>query len=282
MDLKRSLATMEDSDREGFAGYVSKYPDLKNGFLRQSDYSKRLDEVSKAKNEFEVALNGLQAWEAENVESRLEDGTIITKAEAAYRDRAAQLEQELSRAKETEMTFEDLNKHLDTKIGELGVVKKSDFESILGTKEAEINRNFDGYAKFATQMPAVMLRHFKETGEILDPDKFVAEEIVAKKQFDIGRAYEEYYRPTREAKQAAEIEARVKAAREEGSAEARKNFVMSNEGRMPTDSTGPVMGPLQARVLGLSQDGGSPVEPEFGKGGIAAQAAREYMQNSAA
>jgi len=55
---------------------------------------------------------------------------------------------------------------------------------------------------------------------------------------------------------------------------------MSNNGHMPTDSTGPSMGSLQSRLALAGQTaGGEKPNIPLGQGGLAMEAARAYREN---
>lgn len=268
------LASMDVVDREAFVGVVDKYPDLKNGFLRQSDYSKKMDEIKATSNQFDVALQAieeqriaLENWQAENVAERNDDGSIVTKAEAAYRDRAAKLEQELQQARTSEMTFDDLSKHIDT----LGVIKKNDLETLLAPKEEAINQNFEGFTRAQLKMQNVGFKHLKEFNEPLDTIKLWDEEVIGKKVYDIDRAYENYVSSARADRQKAETERLIAEAEARGEQKAKQNFAMSNSGQMPTDSSGPVLGALQAKLTGSESEQGKYLSPR--------EAAKQYIAN---
>lgn len=243
------LDSMEVIDREAFTSVVGKYPELKNGFLRQSDYSKNMDLLRDKSNEFDTQLAALQQWSDENIAEHHENGTIVTKNEALYKNRTAELEQELLRVKETEMTFDDLSKNLDT----LGYAKKSDFETVLSGKEQEVNRNFEGYMTANLKLQKAGFNHLKEFGEPLDPEEFFTKQVVEKKNYDIDRAYSDYVADRRTQRQQVEFDQKIEAARVEERTKAKQEFAMSNTGHMPTDSSGPVVGALQAKLTGLNQ-----------------------------
>lgn len=253
------LASMEEIDREAIAGVVTKYPDLKQGWLRQSDYSKNMDTVKKKSNEFDQAFERWKQWEDENVAHTTEDGRIVTKVELAWRTKASELEAKLSDKETNEVTFDELNKQLETKIADAGLIKKTDLESILGSKEEEISRNFEGYAKLLTKMPKLAMQHYKEFGEVLDTEDFFNKDVLEKKQYNLDQAYQNRVSQVRADKQKTEFEKQLADAKAQGAAEERRNLAMSNNGHMPTDSSGPNLGnPIQDRIASMMNGGEAP------------------------
>src|SRR3954463_10555136 len=97
-DVLNSIS--DDSDKQSLSSLVEKYPGMKSGWLRQDDYSRKLDSFK----DVEKKAGEWNAWAQENWD--FEANT--PKLEKYWREKATELEAKQG----TDMTFDDINKFL--------------------------------------------------------------------------------------------------------------------------------------------------------------------------
>ena len=100
--------------------------------------------------------------------------------------------EELARLRESgegEMDFNKLADWTNKFVAEKGLVSKSDLETTLGEKEKQFTSNLDGHSYLTMKVPHLLMKHFKEFGEILDPQEVVkkAEEL---KNYNLDSVYD--------------------------------------------------------------------------------------------
>ena len=279
-NLLASASWTKPESRQAFEALAEAEPFLKEAVMLRSDYSRNLDElrpkVAKA--------DQWDAWESENWDA--EHG--MTKAEYTLQQRNVDLQHRIETAalgEGGEVTFDDLNKHLDTKIKALGIdpttlVKKDDFEKAIGdrVKEAQTYNNYT--AHLATRAAYLSVKHDKEFGELLDPDtlfKYANENKISDLDDAYGKLVADKRQTATDAKHKAEIDAATEAGRKSGLQER-----AMGDAQMPVDMGSPDMGHFQKRLLDAGKDKGAGVVDEsVGLGqGVAQHAARVYEQRA--
>ena len=287
------LESMAENHRKALTEVAEANPELKNGFLRQSDYSRRMDEVKREKEQYQDRLkfaDSYEAWWKENyVPNALGDGKGATKRELAKIQEAEDLRKQYEELQKQatvggDVTYEDLNGYMDKLITERGIARQDDLSAIRKAMdekasgvEAYVNQNMMGNLHVATKLPTLAIKHYQKYGEALDGDKLV--EFASKGYTDLVKAYDDFTAPQRQEMDNKGVEAAKEAARKEGYEAALKERGM-NPDSMPVDNKPPQMGHFQAKILGIktSEDGSVSVSDsaELGSGALATAAARNW------
>jgi hypothetical protein len=234
-----------DEDREAFSGLAERNPRIKEYGLRESDYTRFMNENGEKIKE----LEGWQTWRAQN----WDEDRKMTKAEAAKETRLQELQEEKERL-ERQVAFgglggEDMNfAQLEGDLGNWAKEKGFVTQDVVKAKEEEFRGVNQWVLTASVHVPYLNQKHKDEFGELFDPDEFL-KEATAKQRFDL---------------------------RLQG---------MGPSGMGPTDDGGPQMGAFQKQYLKLDKpEGGSSAAPEvpIGEGGIAAFAARKFREDALA
>lgn len=242
MTFEDIQSLLDDNEREVLNKVVQKHPDLKNGWMRQNDYSKKMDEFRDKSNQFDEISQYASSWQSWAQENWDFDNKT-TKAELTLRKQVEEL-------RNNEMNFEQLNEYLTKE----GIAKKSDIESTIKQKEQEIAANFQGNTYFHLKMQDIAEQHrhdFKEPFKALE----FAQKLTEWGANDIDQAYNRYTESKREEVRNKEVEKRIaeaaKAAEEKGRMEA-INSIGDRTGHntMPVDGSSNDMGYLQSKVHG--------------------------------
>lgn len=287
----------DDEEKSTFLGLAEKYPQIKEYGLRQSDYSRHMND-SKVKLDLADEWNN---WKSEN----WIDEAKMTKQQKAAVDEAARLKQEneglesriaLLGSGGDDMTFEQLEQFGKDLISKNGIVTKADIEA----KQKELEgfvKGFDGVmAKTALTVSFLNQKHDREFGEPFDPDDFV-KEAAEKGANDLKDFYENQFvagkrRERITAQHQAELD-RIKSesaveiakAKEQADAIAARIQGMGTGGMNPSDDGGSVMGAFQKQYLKLDQtqtDNSKAPDVPLGDGGVAAFAAAKWRQDQLA
>lgn len=258
-DVLNSLVS-DESDRGVLEGLVDKYPGIKDGWMRQSDYSRKLDtfrdterkateyedkfkaistqfeDVSTKYQEAQGNLGKWDQWVADNWDT----AENVPKMEKYWRDRAAELEQKVGQ----DMTFDEINKYITDK----GVLTRTDLDSVLSSKTEEVNKNFQGSAYFAAVIAEKQGEHISEFGKPLKVRDFVAK-LNEYGTSDLDVAYDKYVAEGRQALAAKAKEQEIEQIRAEEREKAEKEFATRqlNHG-LPVDQGEAGLGHLQSRV----------------------------------
>lgn len=162
---------------------------------------------------------------------------------------------------------------------------KPALETELKTREDNYNKYFSALvntqAQVATLIPYLNQKHYLEYGELFDPEEFLNKATEAKAS-DLKSFYQTFTADKAKAKQEAEIEKRIAAARDEERKKTLQDITLGSEGvnRNPVSDGGPEMGHFQAKLMGMTgaKEGAAkspvPEGAELGKGTIAAAMAR--------
>lgn len=262
------LASIKDEpDRQAIETVASKHPELKNGWLRQSDYSRKMDAIKKT----EDYVKGWEKWKDDNWVPEayaLEDGTKVgaTKRELEKDAVIADLQKRIE-VGGSEVTFEDLSKE----IAKHGFVSKDSFDKTIGEKESGLKQYVDNFGGIALDAVNATVRHLKEFDEVLDPKK-VIEYGAEHKKATFGEAYDSFVAERREAKRKEQFEAELAKARQEG-AEAKEKEFQAKGHVMPADTGEPTYGPMAQFLQAKAKTPGDTSSVPFGRGDIARVAA---------
>lgn len=278
---------VEDLDLP-FKEVVEKHKGLREGYLRQSEFSRKMNQVDKD-------LQNLGKWQDWRTEYWDEEHGM-TRGEYQLSQQREQLEGQVKSLTDSltsgdGMTFDELLPDIDKHLTAQGFVKKADAvarKDIFDDKGAPkfaspevVNSQLEGFGYLFNQIIPATFKHKDEFNEVLEPGQLL--EYANKNGIqDIGKAYESWVAPRRteaaNKKHAEDIEAAKKA----GAEEALKNQAMGQEGRMPVDQGGQEMGHMQRRVLAgdkASEGALIPDDVPLGKGIVSARVAEQYMKD---
>jgi len=287
-DLLESVVS-DDGDRKALSELATMYPEIRNGYLRQSDYSRAQDELRREREAAQSKLDfaeRMERWYGDNwVQDAYGPGRGATKRELELK---AQFEQTQERLRDIEanggtgetVTFDELKTHMDTVLAERGLLGKAEFEQAAAGFQDDVNKTMLGYAHIATRLPTLAVKHLREFDEDLDGDGLV--DYAAKGGHrDLTKAYDDYVAERRQTRTAEKHEKALADARIEGRKEALREQGM-NPSAMPDDNSSPQMGPLQKKLLGLNKSGADDLpDVEMGRGALAAAASRNWDSSGA-
>lgn len=292
-DLLESIP--DEEDRKALATLGGKYKEVKDGVLRQSDYSRKMNDLSEEKKGVQADLEQLSNWRAWRRDN-WDDTTDTTKEERAAQERISELNQELDllkSAQESGMNFEEVQAYVDKQMEKRGTVTKDylekEFRGKLVDKEfyqKDVDQKLNAYTAnmgyIYEETTPMMFQHYKEFDEVLKPAEVLkyANEHGIK---DLNKAYEAMVSPRRGEISKKVQEEAITKAREEGRLEALKNQAMGPNGRLPTDSGVPTMGHLEQKIRGAKLADGDhkdeiPEEIKLGSG-VGATVAAKYRQD---
>lgn len=252
MNFDDIVNLLDPSERDVVNQIVAKQPEIKRGWMRQDDYSRKLDEFRNKESEFRTTAEQFgqiaeyaktwDQWSKENWDE--EHGA--TKAEIALKQRIQQLEAN----KGEEMTFDQLNGWM----AEQGLVKKADVDGILAQKENAFTQSLQGSAWVGAKLAQIGTRHTLEFQKEFDAPTFLSK-VNEYGVNDLDRAYDMFVsdeRKTREVAKAKEaLERTEKEAFEKGKQEALSSYIaQSGNSGVPVMEQTNDIGHFQRRVQG--------------------------------
>lgn len=198
----------------------------------------QVDESTKA--EFEKLLsNPVVAKRFEESTLRQSDYSKQVQAAKDYHGSLVQWE------KETKAKYDQEQKLLRQKLVDEGIdlndpnqAKPVDYEERLRTLSAE-------HVNYTNAMTRLNARHLKEFGEVMDDTKLM--EIVQRDGINVNMAFDKLVQPERDKIRQVEIDKQLAQAREEGKAEAIKNY------QLPTVDN-PLHNTVPHAINGLNAD----------------------------
>lgn len=265
----------DEGDRKALENLGNKYPDLKGGYLRQSEFSRKMDEIKAKEKDFEKIREKMDEWEKWSDDN--------WDAEAGMTKAQKQAMEELARLRESgegEMDFNKLADWTNKFVAEKGLVSKSDLETTLGEKEKQFTSNLDGHSYLTMKVPHLLMKHFKEFGEILDPQEVVkkAEEL---KNYNLDSVYDGMVADRRQKISEEALNKKLEEARLAGIEEGKK-AAMGSRSPSPTDSGSPEMSQVRDRMLGKTSEGDEDPYKNLSLDDgdmIARMATREFLEN---
>lgn len=237
----------DETDRKALATLGQKHAALREGVMRQSDYSRKQDEL---KSKVKLAEDW-EVWKRDN----WNDEHKLTVGEIAREATIADLQTKLAAAGngEGQMTFAEIEAFTTKMLNDRKVVTADQLEPVSKTLKDDVQKQIDGYAgavstMFSKTIPLAMQHSRDYNGEILNIDEMF--EKAAKAGInDVTQAYDLYTADKRSAKQAADLEKLKKDSFEEGRKAALTETTMGQNGRMPIDNEGPGMGHLERQMF---------------------------------
>lgn len=261
-DILSNLVS-DDADKEVLGNLANKYPDIKNGWLRQSDYSRKMDSLKETTKKVEE----WEKWADDNWD--FDAGT--TKAEQT-------LKRELV-TKGEDMTFDQVKDYTEKTLSERGIVTKTDFDSVLGTKSKEVSDGLQGTAAFNAILTEKAINHLYEFKEPFKVREFLGK-LNELGSDNLDLAYDKYVAPERETRRQKDHEKEIEKIRAEErsktEAEMNEKFI-ANRG-LPVDQTEDGLGHLQSKMLRVNEPDAAE-KATLGDGTIARIAAAQYRKD---
>lgn len=253
-------------DREVLESLASKYPDIKNGWLRQSDYSRKLDSF----RDTEKKVEAWNKWAEDNWDTE----NNAPKMEIYWRNKAQELESQVG----TDMTFDEIKNFTDNFLTERGVMTKNDFESAINSKAAEIDKGFQGSAYFSAVIAEKTAEHLSEFGKPLKVREFIGK-LGEYGTNDLDAAYDRYVLEERKTREEKQLEEKIERIRSEEREKAKQEVLsqLPNNGGLPIDQGEPIAGHLEARVRSIGQPDAAE-KASLGDGTLAQIAAQAYRK----
>lgn len=277
-----------DEDRLAFTGLADRYPAIKEYGLRQSDYSRSMQEMDHEKD----YLNRWKSWEQENWDGA--KGMTKGEVEKAQQLEALQAEKDrLSQLIEFgsggEMDFAELEKW-GKDFREKNNLVSSDI--ILKEKKAledKMNALNLFTAQAAVEVPFLNRRYEKEFGDQFDPQQFL-KDANEKGRTNLREFYDEWTREARDKKTTESHRLEMERLREETTQQIAKQKEQADAelarlrgmspGGSPTDG-GEAISSMKAALLGIKTDKDNTDDAPgavLGGGGIAAVAAQRFRE----
>lgn len=187
----------DDGDKKALTELATKYSSLKDGWLRQSDYSRSMDSVKKLQKELDAAKGKIEladrwdAWRAEN----WDEEANATRAEAVLKaqlesERQAKLELEAKLASGGEMSPQEIETVLEQLAAKKNWISKAEAEKEL----AVLRQQAQGSLAVGLKAGPVAVRHYRVFNEEPNMDelvKFAAENG----HNDLEQAYNSWVAP---------------------------------------------------------------------------------------
>jgi hypothetical protein len=253
MTFDNILNLLDPAEKQTLESIVAKRPELKQGWLRQDDYSRKLDEFKTKENSFTQVQELANQWNTW-AENNWNPETNSTKTELALATRIQELE-----AQGTQMTFDEINKLIVDK----GLMSKTDFESVLSQKEKSINDSFQGSAYVAAKLAEISSRHTLEFREPFKATEFLGK-VSEYGVSDLDKAHDMFVSEIRNKREEEKMAEKIKQVEAEalarGRQEALENFQASHGmSATPTnDSNNDIGYSLQQKLAGQSNEDAIP------------------------
>lgn len=230
-NLEEVLAALSGDERKLFDSTLSKNPELRDGWLRQDDYSRKLNEFKAKETEFEAAQADKERWEAwaeRNVpiwDSLAEKG-IVDKdtGEELWTKTKTDLETQLEEARKAAVAGADMDPaELDKRVREItkeaGVLSRTELDAVIQAeakklatetfdeqwkaKESDFNtKTIPFVAGFSGSYALAAMQYQQETGE-----KWTAEKrdefyklMATENNFDPEKVLDKFMTPFRDKK----------------------------------------------------------------------------------
>lgn len=276
----------DENHRKTVAQIADQYPELKNGWLRNDDYSRKMDEVSGIKKDAEWAQRvkpHVMQWEQWRTE-HWDDAAEMTKEEKAARDEAERLLAVVV-GKGDDMNFEQMKQYLDKEITTRGIASKADVDKLttdVTGRAAQLDTSLQGHTYVSLKVPTLVMRAYKEYGDVLDGTELF-NKSAEMKEWDLDKVYDAIYKDKSATRKQAELDIIKAEAKKAGYDEAQKELKekaagsKDGQGLIPTDQGSGLSGFLQKAVSQEGTDSGYE-GMVLGRGAIASKYADEFRK----
>ncbi len=227
-------AITDESDRSQITSLADRYPEVKSGWLRQSDYSRKLDELKPVRED----LTKWESWANDNWDYE----NNAPKLEVYWKNRAKELEA----SKDNEMTFDDISKWATDN----GVITKD----TLAGKEKEFLNSINGTAYFALAAADLQGRHMEEFGKPMKVRDFAAK-MAESGSNDPDAFFDKYVSEARSERLKAERDKEIENARASEREKVKREFAekqVNSKGIYPMTDEAPPLGHFEAKVRDLA------------------------------
>lgn len=276
-ELEDLLAALPAEDQAPLRAQMEKHQTLRDGFLRQADYDRSMNEAKEAKAEFEEQKKEWQTW-YDKAKPEFED--LAPKYEAVLKERddlKAKVDAGVTAAtgKESDVDVNKLTADVLKAVEGRGFVPKVELDAIIDAaakKLFEPERNtllketLPAWNAFTLDVADIMMNHRQDFGKPLDRlalSKFMNEN----KLTDVKKGYEQFIAP----EVAKKTEAKL---RDDITKEVRSQFgVPGTSAALPTADE---MGIVQRLVQSSDTKPDPAKDLQLGNGSIAALAAQEF------
>ena len=253
MNFDEIINLLDPTEREVINQVIAKQPELKRGWQRQEDYSRKLDEFRAKATEFQEIANYAQSWDLW-AENNWDPENKSTKAEAALRQRVQELETAVAGKSENEVTFDDINKY----ITDQGLAKRSEIEGLLQQKENAFTQSLQGSAWVGAKLAQIGTRHMLEFKQEFNGPDFLAK-VNEYGMNDLDKAYDNYVASERskvnEAKLAEKLKEVEKEAFEKGRKDAIEGVISQSGGQItPTSDSTNDIGHFQRKLQNMNSE----------------------------
>ena len=260
------LEAITDTEaKEQFSGIVAKVPVLKDWIV---------DPTVRQQTE------AMTRW----AETEWDHDHGMSRREYQQERQLAELQTQLANKRDG-MELNELEAYLAKYTSEKGLMTKAEYDAGIKAKEQEFANQLTMVSNLAGRIPYLNGKYQQEFGKMFDPDVFVKE--ANEKGYaqygttGLDKFYEEFTKTEREAKLAADIEAKVAAAKEEGRKAGLQEQIAQQGGGMPEAAGGSEMSHFQQFIMKGNKRGEVdlnaqrvPDEVPFGKGAVGEYAAR--------
>lgn len=277
-------------DKDALARILAENDNVRGGFLRQSDYSRRMNEIAakekelaESKARYDKAYADNKKWREEEVMPKLQRVNDLEREVGDWKTKYDEAAARINAAGNGEgnVTAEEVKAEVDRQIKALGGAVTPEaitkiVDDVASKKEQEFIANVaPRQAYFAMDCAEVAWMHLQETGKPLDRaafGKFSEERGIG----DPKKCYEEFMKPVRDQKTMDERVAEEVKKKEE---EMRAQFGggIPGSGAVPTGE----MGVVQQRINAARTAQQSQAQGQVVPGGAAAAAAEVRQQGKA-
>lgn len=243
--LEEVLGSLSADEKKLFENTLSKNPDLKAGWTRLEDYTRKTQELAAERTKLQERVDyadQMEAWADKvtpRIESLREKGILDENDEETWTAKQADLEKQLAEARAAavggDMDPAELRKNVEAIAKEFGVLSPAElkalvaseasklagetFDSKYSAKETEFNEKTIPFVSgFATSMALAAVDYQTETGKKFTDDdtKAVYELMSSKKNYNPREVMAEYMKPHLQQKtDEAEIERRAQEKADE-------------------------------------------------------------------
>lgn len=304
IDEVLSKAQLSADERKLLDNILAKNKDLRDGWERQGEFSKKLNEVNARKKEYDDAVEynvRMKAWADEKLplwEQAQAAGVIDEDGRPAWRDKQAGYEKEIADLKAQSVGGDvdpvELQKRVTAIVKEAGALTREEIqavanaearkmtEEVVNSRFATMERDFNTktipyLGGFAAQLSTSAHKYERETGKEWDEEaenefaKFMNKE----EDYKPRSAMEKFLKPIREKKVAeADLEKRAEARAQEIIRQRGGMPGSGGEPYIPQDDNATSMGSLK---MMLKQSESEPMDVES-MAAIAAQAAAKELR----
>jgi hypothetical protein len=211
--------------------------DDRTQFKTLAEKNSRVKKIADEMGEFNDWYS--KSWDAEH---------NMPKNEHLQAQRINDLEKQVSEGS-GDVDFAKMDSWLDQKMAERGLAKTSDVSATLAQKEAEVTGLVNRMGDIAIEVPYLNQRHDKEYGELFDPVEYMKGANEAR--MSPRDYYDKFTADKREARNTANVDARIAAAEKAAREKALQEVSMSHSdgGRMPTVDGGNEMSAFQRDIM---------------------------------